>query len=249
MKLLLVPLLLFASAGTASADVLKLLTAGAFRPVVLDLIPDFEKLTGHRVTVINDTAGGLSRRIRAGDPFDIVIAPTTTLGPLAAEGRVADESVTPFGKVGIGIAVSLSARQPNIGSVEGLRRTLLDARSVAYVSPSSGGTSGIQVERVFQSMGILSDMRRKAVLANGGLAGEIVARGQAEIALQQASELRLVPSIRFAGMLPEGVQNWTVYAGALSPAARNSDAALTLMALFADPGIEPILKRRGLEAP
>ncbi len=94
-------------------------------------------------------------------------------------------------------------------------------------------------------MGILSDMRRKAVLANGGLAGDKVARGEAEIALQQASELRLVPSIRFAGMLPEGVQNWTVYAGALSPAARNKDSALALMSIFADPGIEPILSKRG----
>ena len=126
---------------------------------------------------------------------------------------------------------------------------MLDARTVAYVNPSSGGTSGIYVERMFQSMGILSDMRRKAVLANGGLAGDKVARGEAEIALQQASELRLVPSIRFAGMLPEGVQNWTVYAGALSPAARNKDSALTLMAMFADPGIEPVLRKRGLEAP
>ena len=76
-----------------------------------------------------------------------------------------------------------------------------------------------------------------------------MARGEAEIALQQASELRLVPSIRFAGMLPEGVQNWTVYAGALSPAARNKDSALTLMSIFADPSIEPMLKRRGLETP
>ena len=64
-------------------------------------------------------------------------------------------------------------------------------------------------------------MQRKSVLVNGGLAADKVARGEAEIALQQASELRLVPSVRFAGMLPEGVQNWTIYAGALSPAARN----------------------------
>jgi molybdate transport system substrate-binding protein len=248
-NLLLVPLLLLAGFSTALADTLKVLTAGAFKPVVMDLIPDFEKQTGHKVTVINDTAGALNQRIRTGDPFDIVIAPTTTLEPLAAEGKVFGESVTPLGKVGIGVAVALGARQPNIGNVEGLRRTLLDARTVAYVNPSSGGTSGIYVERMFQSMGILSDMRRKAVLANGGLAGEKVARGEAEIALQQASELRLVPSIRFAGMLPEGVQNWTVYAGALSLAARNKDSALTLMSILADQSIDPILKKRGLEAP
>ena len=90
---------------------------------------------------------------------------------------------------------------------------------------------------------------RKAVLANGGLAGDKVARGEAEIALQQASELRLVPSVRFAGLLPEAVQNWTVYTGALSPAARSSDAALALMSALSDPGLEPMLKRRGLETP
>lgn len=249
MRLLLVPLVLLAGLGVASADTLKVLTAGAFKPVVLDLIPDFEKQTGHKVTVLNDTAGAINQRIRTGEPFDIVIAPTTTLEPLAAEGKVVDESMTPFGKVGIGIAVALSAPQPNINSVEGLRRTLLDARSVAYVNPATGGTSGIYVERMFQSMGILSEMRRKAVLATGGLAGQKVARGEAEIALQQASELRLVPSIRFAGMLPAGVQNWTVYAGALSPAARSKDAALALMSIFSDPSIEPILKKRGLETP
>lgn len=248
-KLPLVALLLFAGLGTASADTLKILTAGAFKPVVLDLVPEFEKQTGHKVAVINDTAGALNRRIRAGDRFDIVIAPTTTLEPLAAEGKVVSESITPLGKVGIGVAVALSARQPNIGSVEGLRRTLLDARSVAYVNPSSGGTSGIYVERMFQSMGILFDMRRKAVLANGGLAGEKVSRGEAEIALQQASELRLVPSIRFAGMLPEGVQHWTIYAVAVSPTAQTKDSALLLMSIFTDPSIDPILKRRGLEAP
>ncbi len=131
MKLLLVALLLTRVSAAASAETLKVLTAGAFKPVVLDLIPDFEKQTGHKVTVINDTAGALNQRIRTGDPFDIVIAPTTTLEPLAAEGKVVDESMTPFGKVGIGVAVALSARQPNIGSVEGLRRRLLDARAVA----------------------------------------------------------------------------------------------------------------------
>lgn len=249
MRLLFVALLLLAGAGAAAADTLKVLTAGAFKPVLLDLIPDFEKQTGNKVTLVNDTAGGLGQRIRTGEPFDVVIAPTTTLEPLAAEGRIADETMTPFSKVGIGVAVALSAPQPNIGNVEALRRTLLDARSVAYVNPAYGGTSGIYVERMFQSMGILSDMRRKAVLANGGLAGEIVARGQAEIALQQASELRLVPSIRFAGMLPDGVQNWTVYAGAMSPAALRKDSALTLMSVLSDPGITPMLKKRGLEAP
>jgi len=245
------PLLLALSltAFPAAADTIKVLTGGAFKPVLTDMLADFEKETGHKVTVRNDTAGALSQRLRTGEAFDIVILPTTNLDALAAEGRVSDDSITPFGKVGVGVVVALSAPQPNIGSVEGLRRTLLDARSVAYIDPASGGTSGIYVAKLFQHLGIASQMQPKSVLVRGGLAAERVARGEAEIALQQASELRLVPSVKFAGMLPAAVQNWTVYAGALSPAARSKDAALNLMSVLSDPGLEPILRKRGLETP
>jgi molybdate transport system substrate-binding protein len=233
----------------AAAENLKVLTGGAFKPVLVDMLPQFEKQTGHKVTVENDTAGALTRRIMAGEAFDIVILPLANLDQLSAEGKVIDDSMTPFGKVGVGVAVALSAPQPNIGSTEGLRRTLLDARTVAYIDPAMGGTSGIYVARLFQQLGIASQMQAKSVLVHDGLAGQAVARGQAEIALQQASELRLVPSIKFAGLLPEAIQNWTVYTGALSPAARSKDAALALMSALSDPGMEPMLKRRGLDTP
>jgi molybdate transport system substrate-binding protein len=248
MRLLLLPLLLLL-AGPAAAENLKVLTGGAFKPVLVDMLPEFEKQTGHKVTVQNDTAGALTRRIMAGEAFDIVILPLANLDQLSAEGKVIDDSMTPFGKVGVGVAVALSAPQPNISSTEGLRRTLLDARTVAYIDPAMGGTSGIYVARLFQQLGIASQMQPKSVLVHDGLAGQAVARGQAEIALQQASELRLVPSVKFAGLLPEAVQNWTVYTGALSPAARSKDAALTLMSALSDPGMEPMLKRRGLDIP
>ena len=247
MRLLLVALLLMAF--PAAADTLKVLTGGAFKPVVMDMVADFEKATGHQVNVQNDTAGALCRRLRAGEAFDIVILPTGNLDSLAAEGRVVGGSIKPFGKVGVGIAVALSAPQPDIGSVEGLRRTLLAARAVAYIDPASGGTSGIYVAKMFERLGIAAEMKPKSVLVRGGLSAEKVANGEAEIALQQASELYLVPSVRVAGMLPAEVQNWTVYAGALSPATQSREAALKLMAALADRGLEPILKKRGLEVP
>ena len=87
------------------------------------------------------------------------------------------------------------------------------------------------------------------VVRPDGAAGQPTSGVFGWIALQQASELRLVPSVKFAGLLPEAVQNWTVYTGALSPAARSKDAALTLMSALSDPGMEPMLKRRGLESP
>src|SRR5204863_165604 len=133
------------------------------------------------------------------------------------------------------------------GNADMMRLLLLPLLLTAF--PAAGDTSGIYVAKLFQQLGIASQMQPKSVLVRGGLAAERVARGEAEIALQQASELRLVPSVKFAGMLPAEVQNWTVYAGALSPAARTKDAALSLMSVLSDPGLEPILRKRGLDTP
>src|SRR5262249_25859534 len=128
-------------------------------------------------------------------------------------------------------------------------RILLAARAVAYIDPTSGGSSGIYLAKLFQSMGIASEIAKKAVLVRGGTAGDRVARGEADIALQQASEIKLVPAIKFAGMLPEPIQNYTIYAGAISADTGALQAATALMAAFSDPSADAILRRPGLEMP
>jgi len=102
---------------------------------------------------------------------------------------------------------------------------------------------------LFQTMGIGSEIARKAVLVRGGLSAERVARGEADIAIQQASELKVVPGVRFAGMLPEQIQNYTTYSGAISADTGVVQAATALLAAFSDPSADPILRKRGLEMP
>ena len=193
------------------------------------MLPDFEKQTGHKVTVENDTAGALTQRIwrRRGVRHRRSCRPPT-LEPLSAEGKVVDESMTPFGKVGIGVAVALGAPQPDIGSVEGLRRTLLAARTVAYIDPASGGTSGIYLARLFQQMGIASaDAGQERA---GAAAGCRRARWRAARPRSRCSRRASCASCRRSGspaMLPEAVQNWTVYAGALSPRGAEQGLPLT----------------------
>jgi molybdate transport system substrate-binding protein len=247
MRLLLVPLLL--AAVPAAADTIKVLTAGAYKPVILEVLPDFEKRTGHKVTVENDTAGALAQRVRAGEAFDIVVVPTGGIEALAGEGKVVGQTMTPLGKVGVGVAVAANAPTPDISSTDALRRTLLAARAVAYRDPASGGTSGIYVAKLFERMGIANEIKAKSVLARGDLAADKVASGEADIALQQASELRLVPTVKFVGLLPAEIQNWTIYAGALHPNTRSKDAALSLITALRDPAVDQILQKRGLERP
>jgi molybdate transport system substrate-binding protein len=249
MRALLATLLLLAATTVARADTIKLLTTGAFKPAAQDIIAAFERQTGHKVTLINDTAGALSRRVAGGEKFDVLVLTQEGLEALVGSKRIDDTSITPLAKVGIGVAVPLSAPQPNISNVEGFRHTLLATHAVAYMDPGAGASSGIYLAKLFQSMGIASEIAKKAVLVRGGLSAERVARGEADIALQQASELKLVPSVKFAGMIPEEVQNYTVYSGALSADTGALEAATALLAAFSDPSADAILKRRGLEMP
>ena len=249
MRALLATLLLLAATTAARSDTIKLLTTGAFKPAAQDIIADFERQSGHKVTLINDTAGALRQRVMGGEKFDVLVLTQDGLEALVGSKKIDDMSITPLAKVGIGVAVPLSAPQPNISSVEGFRRTLLAARAVAYMDPAAGASSGIYLAKLFQSMGIASEIPKKAVLVRGGLSAERVARGDADIALQQASELKLVPSVRFAGMIPESVQNYTTYSGALSADTAVLQAATALLAAFSDPSADPILKQRGLEMP
>ncbi len=248
MPILLAICLVLAGIGPASATNLKLLTAGAYKPVALDVIPAFEKATGHKVTVMNDTAGNLSRRIAGGEKFDVVVLTLQALDPLVAAKKFTDDTVIPLAKVGVGVGSSLSGPVPDVFSVEGFRKSLLAARNVAYMDSSAADTSGIYLTRLWQQLGIASEMRAKAVLVNGGLAGQRVANGQADIALQQASEIRAVPSIRYVGLIPAQIQSYTIYAAAISAGASDIDAAGALITALANADAL-LLKKKGMDVP
>ena len=247
-RFLLAALLSIVCSAASAADI-KLLTTGAFKPIALDVIADFQRQSGHRVTVENDTAGGLVRRVNAGESYDVLVLTQDALEKMIGEGKIVDDTVTPLIQVGIGVAVRLGAPRPDISNLETFRRTLLNARAVAYMDPSAGATSGIYLERLFQRMGILPQIRQKAVLVVGGLSAQRVASNQADIAIQQYSEILQVPGVQHVGLIPAAVQNYTIYAGAVGAKARDRDAAMALLAAFSDPAIEPMLKKRGVEMP
>jgi molybdate transport system substrate-binding protein len=245
-------LVLIAAAGltqppVATAAEIKVLTAGAFKPVVLELVPAFERETGHTVGVENDTAGGLTRRITGGETFDLVVLTPAALDQLAKAGRVVAGSVSRLAQVGIGVAVKAGAPAPAINSVAAFEQALLNARAVAYIDPAAGGSSGIYLSALFDKMGIGDRIRRKAVLVPGGLVAERVVSGEAEIGIHQISEILAVPGATLVGPIPAEIQNYTVYAGAIGAAARDPGAARALLARLGSGEAQAILKTKGME--
>lgn len=248
MRALPLAVLALAIAGPAAAADLKLLTAGAFKSVAQELVPGFEKKAGHRVTIDNDTAGGLAQRIAKGEAFDVVVLPPAALGPLLGN-KVIESSVKPLARVGIGVGIKLSAPAPDISTVDAWKQSLLAARAIAYIDPASGGTSGIYLAKLFETLGIAEQLKPKSVLVKGGLVAERVVNGQAEIGLQQASEILSVPGARLVGPIPRDVQNYTIYAGAVSSSTRNFAAADALLRALYGLDKAALLKSKGMEQP
>ena len=235
------------SAAPALAAEIKVLSAGAFKPVVVALVPEFERQTGHKVTVDNDTAGGLARRITGGEAFDLVVIPPGGIDPLVKAGKVVDGSGVRLARVAIGAAVKKGAAAPDISSVAAFQEALLKARAVAYIDPAAGGSSGIYLTELFAKLGIADRIRPKAVLVPGGLVAERLVNDQADIALHQISEILAVPGATLVGPIPREIQNYMVYAGALSTTARDATAARALLMALKGPGAEAILKEKGME--
>ena len=237
------------AAHLAAAADLKVLTAGALKPVLVALQPAFERQTGNKLMIVNDTAGGLQKRVIAGEPFDLVFSSRPSLLAMSQAGKLASEPVTPVARVGIGVAVRKGAPRPDIGSVEAFRAMLVNARSVAYIDPAAGGSSGVYLDRLFQRWGIAPQVRAKAVLVPGGLVATRVVDGSADVAIHQISEILAVPDAVLVGPLPAEIQNYTVYAGALSATTKEAAAARELLAALHGPQAAQILRAKGMETP
>jgi molybdate transport system substrate-binding protein len=235
------------TAPYAAAADLKILTAGAFKQIVLAVEPEFEKATGHKLAIDNDTVGALSKRIEAGESFDVAVLAPAAVDELAKKGRIATGSRVDLARVGVGVMVKDGAPKPDIGTVDAFKRAVLAARSVAYIDPASGGSSGIYVAKLLERLGIADDVKPKAKLKQGGYVADLVVSGEAELGIHQISEIVPVKGVTLVGPLPREIQNYTTYAAGIAAGTAHEDAARALVRFFSGPSATAILKAKGME--
>ncbi len=231
----------------AEAAEIKVLTAGAFKQVLLALVPDFEQQTGHKVTVENDTVGALTKRIEGGEAFDLAVLTPGAVNDLAGKGKFVAGSRAALARVGVGVMVKAGAPAPDISSVEAFKRALLAAKSVAYIDPASGGSSGIYVADLLDKLGIADRVKPKAKLKKGGYVADLIVSGEAELGIHQISEIVPVKEVTLVGPLPAEIQNYTVYAAGLGANAKDSEAAKALIKALTGPAAAAVLKSKDME--
>lgn len=233
--------------ATAGAAEIKVLTAGAMKSVVMAIAPDFEKATSHKLIVDNDTTGGLIKRIEGGEVFDLAIITPAALSDLGKKNLVA--SASPLARVGVGVVVKAGAPKPDISTVENFKKALRDAKSVAYIDPASGGTSGIYVAKLLEQLGIADAIKPKTKLKKGGYVAELIASGEAELGIHQISEILPVAGVSLVGPLPAEIQSYTIYSAGVSPSAKQPEAAKALAQWLLGPATTAVLATKGMDRP
>src|SRR6201987_4162660 len=216
--------------STARAAEIKLLCAVALQPAMVALIPDFEKSSGHKVTVAYGTAGAVADRVQKGEAADIVISAAPLIDQLQAQGKVVAVSHVVIAKVGVGVFVRKGAAKPDISSADAFKRSMLAARSITYPDPAGGGASGIYVASLFERLGIAREMKPKTKLSpSAKVLYASVATGDVEIGFNQISEVLAQPTVEFAGPLPSAIQNYTQFSPGIVSSGSQAEAARALV--------------------
>jgi molybdate transport system substrate-binding protein len=228
----------------AQAAEVKLIGSAAVKEVVLDLVPAFEKASGHKVTAIWAGTEAITKRVSGGEVVDIVLIAAPNVDRLIAEGKLVAGSRADIAKSGIGVAVRPGVPKPDISSGEAVKNAVLAAKSVAY----SSGPSGFYLADLFKKMGIADQIKDKVKQTPSGVqVGEVVARGEADLGFQQVSELLHLKGIQYLGPLPADIQHITVFSAGLHRAAPEPDAAKALVKFLTAPEASPIIRRTGME--
>jgi molybdate transport system substrate-binding protein len=233
--------------STARAAEIKLLCAVALHPAIDTLIPDFEKSSGHKVTVAYGTAGAIADRVQKGEAADIVVNSVPMIDRLQGQGKVAAGSRVIIAKVGVGVFVRKGAMKPDISSADAFKRSMLAARSIAYPNPAGGGASGIYVASLLERLGIAAEMKPKTKLSTLGTLYASVASGDVEIGFNQISEILAQPTVELVGPLPPAIQNYTQFAPGIVTGSNQTDAARALVTFLSSPAAQTVLKAKGFE--
>lgn len=241
---------LFAFSALAHAEQLHVMTSGGFTAAYKILGPKFAAATGNTLdTQLGPSMGkapeAIPNRLARGEHADVVIMVGYALDDLIKQGKVDPASRVELADSRIGLVVRQGAPKPDISSVEGLKKTLLDAQSVAY----SDSASGVYIEQqLFKKLGVEDQLKPKAKMIPKVPVGSVVATGDYQLGFQQVSELLPVPGVTFVGKIPESVQSVTRFAAGIPVGAQHPKEAKALLDYLAAPAAQADVQATGLDS-
>ncbi len=233
----------------AHAGEIKVLSAVAMRAAIDDLAREFERSTGNKPTIVYATSGVLRDRIQGGEVFDLAILPRPAMDPLVKQGKIVPDTVRLFARSAISVAVRVGAVKPDISTVEAFKRTILAAKSISYADPAKGAAGGIHFASVLERLGIAEEVKAKSKLTPGAESVQVVARGEAEIAVANTPVILDELGVQLVGPLPEELQNTTdfVFFLGVGANAKEPETAKGFIKDLSRPEAARLIKAEGLD--
>jgi molybdate transport system substrate-binding protein len=212
--------------SNAAAVELHVLTAGAVQEGEKKLADEYRHMTGNRVTFISGTVGQIQERLKNREAADVIVVSKPAMEQLDRAGEIRPSASAVLGRIGIGVAAKEGSTIPDIGTSEKFKAAMLKARSITYMDPAAGASSGIATAKILRDLGIADEMAKKTKLTETGYSAERVASGEVELAIQNVSEILPVKGVRLAGPLPEPLQVYTVYSAGVASNSVNPKEAM-----------------------
>jgi len=242
----IVALVLGSPYGARAQSEVTLIAPGGIKAAIEQLIPGFERKTGHKVKATFGSGNGTKQQVTRGEAFDVPIV-QPPYPEVLASGNVVAGSATPLASVALGVAVRKGAVKPDISTADAVKRTLLAAKSVAYPNPAGGAAAGVTFDAMLKKLGIAEQMEPKLKRAQGGAgAMEMAAKGEAEIGLTFLSEME-DPGIDVVGALPREIAPPTSLVGFVSTHAKDPATAKALVEYLSSPEAAKVYKAQKMQ--
>lgn len=247
-RLATVMAMLLVHATWARAAEIQVFSTVGIKSVLEELIPQFEKSSGHKVNVTWSTAALLAKRVQSGEQADALLLIKNNIETLLKEGKVIPGTETLFGQSVFAVGVKSGAPKPDITTAEALKQSLLAAKGVSYSDPASGGASGVYIAKQIERMGIAEQVKGKTRHPpSGGLSGTLLISGDADIAINSKPELLSVPGVDVVGPLPGDMAFTVVYEAAVQKGASQIDAAKAFVNYLKSPEAQSVFKAKGYD--
>jgi len=248
-NLVFIALSIFNMAAVEAAE-LKILGAIAMQEITADLVPKFERATGHKVVVIADTLGGIIKRIEDGETADLVMLPALGIANLVRQGKASESEVRSIARSSVGMAIRKGSNKPDISTPESFRNVMLSSKSVFISDPSQGGFVTPHLLNVFARLGISEEMKGKLVFTKkAGTAGiqETITSANVDIGLNQLQEFAPISSMEIVGPLPGDLGLTTTFAGVVLNGAKELKVAQAWVSFLRTPEAASVIKSKGME--
>jgi molybdate transport system substrate-binding protein len=244
--------LIFATIATAERSVavaadVKVLTSVALTSALDELAEQFERTSGNKLTIGYGLIAEIRKHILEGETADVIILSRPVMDELQKQDKVAAAPITNVVGTAVSVAARAGAPKPDMSSVDAFKASLLAAKSIVYADPAKGGASGVHFASVLDRLGIAEQMKPKTILVPGAQAADVVAKGDAELGVAQASEIVPVAGAQLVGPLPAEYGRVTVFSAGIGAGSKAQDAAKALIQFLTGATAAPVFKSKGFE--